>query len=198
MKQIFLAILAVICWHAGSAQFGIQGTISWPDGTPYDLPATVTVTLRDQNNGNILGTYGSVVSNGVFSYHYINPLIIAGLEIGVTASLEPRTRVTLLDLLSLQKHILGIEPFTNALQEYAADVNGSAGISAVDLIQMRKIILGLLTEWPDKEAITFFVRTGDEPPAVGSALSEQFTVPWVSGMQNITVNFWAVKTGDVY
>jgi hypothetical protein len=106
--------------------------------------------------------------------------------------------VTVLDLLKLQKHILGLTPLTNALEVYAADVTANGGVSIMDLLQLRKMVLGLITEWPDKQAITFFVRTDTDPPAIGSTLSEHLTIPWNTGTQNITADFWAVKTGDVH
>ncbi len=56
--------------------------------------------------------------------------------------------VTSLDLIMLQRHILGIEVFTHKSQYLAGDVNGSGSLSAVDLLIMQKLILGVRTEFP--------------------------------------------------
>lgn len=47
------------------------------------------------------------------------------------------------DLIVLQRHILGIAPLQNPYQLLAADVNNSGSITALDLVLMRRLILGL-------------------------------------------------------
>lgn len=47
------------------------------------------------------------------------------------------------DLIVLQRHILGITPLQNPYQLLAADVNNSGSITALDLVLMRRLILGL-------------------------------------------------------
>jgi hypothetical protein len=47
------------------------------------------------------------------------------------------------DLITLQRHILGIAPLQNPYQLLAADVNNSGSITALDLVLMRRLILGL-------------------------------------------------------
>ncbi|WP_353482692.1 ExeM/NucH family extracellular endonuclease [Haliscomenobacter sp.] len=47
------------------------------------------------------------------------------------------------DLIALQRHILGIAPLQNPYQLLAADVNNSGSITALDLVLMRRLILGL-------------------------------------------------------
>lgn len=52
-----------------------------------------------------------------------------------------------LDLVLIQKHILGLTPFVHPMQFVAADVNRDAKINSLDLIELRKIILGIREEF---------------------------------------------------
>ena len=51
--------------------------------------------------------------------------------------------VTTLDLVLIQRHILGITPLESTFKIIAADINGNESVSALDLLQLRKLILGL-------------------------------------------------------
>ena len=63
--------------------------------------------------------------------------------------------VTTSDLVSLQKHLLGIELFDTPEQLIAADANHSWNVSAIDLIEIRKLILGIYTEFPNNPSWRF-------------------------------------------
>ncbi len=57
-------------------------------------------------------------------------------------------RLSSLDLSTINKHILDLEPFTNPEMSLAADANGSNSVSSADMIIIRKLILNLLDEFP--------------------------------------------------
>jgi len=50
--------------------------------------------------------------------------------------------VTTSDIVVIQKHLLGIKSFNNVYQYIAADVNGTESITAGDILDIRKLILG--------------------------------------------------------
>ena len=56
--------------------------------------------------------------------------------------------VSTLDILMIQRHILGIESLDSPYKIIAADVDNSQSISAIDLIELRKLILGIYNELP--------------------------------------------------
>ena len=195
-----IIVFLLLCCSSGlKAQFAIYGTIYWPDGSVLDIPATMNVTIKG-TGGQILNQFDLPVENGEYNFIEINPLIQNDIELYVTANVDPRARVTVLDIIRLQKHLFGLDPFDNALQIYAGDVNNSQSISALDLVEIRKIILGLNSEWQHKPAIAFFVRTGDDPPPIGTVLESLVTIPYDPDppSHGYLFNFWAVKTGDVH
>ena len=75
--------------------------------------------------------------------------------------------VSTLDLVRIQKHLLGIEPFTTPYQYIAADANNSESVSAIDLVEIRKLILGIYTEYPNNKSWRFVDKgfTFDNPQA---------------------------------
>lgn len=71
-----------------------------------------------------------------------------GLLIGVSA----------LDINVIQKHLLGLVPFENTYQEIAADVNGSGTVSALDMADIRKILLGITNDFDGVPSWRIFVE----------------------------------------
>ena len=67
---------------------------------------------------------------------------------------DPLNGVTTYDLVLIQKHILGLEPFNFPLtfespyRMIAADANKSGSITSQDIVEIRKVILGLETKFP--------------------------------------------------
>ncbi len=70
--------------------------------------------------------------------------------------------VSALDLITLRKHILIIEPISDIDILAAGDANGNGSISAVDMIALQKIILGIDDEFPNNLS-TWFVKENDIP-----------------------------------
>ncbi len=55
--------------------------------------------------------------------------------------------VSTLDLVQIQRHILGNKLLDNPYKVIAADVNADQRVSAIDLVEMRQLILGVITEF---------------------------------------------------
>jgi len=61
---------------------------------------------------------------------------------------NPLNGVSTADLVEIQKHILGLKPFTSPYQHLAADVNLDGQVTTYDVVLIQKLILGVLTEFP--------------------------------------------------
>lgn len=110
----------------------------------------------------------------------------------------PLNGVTTFDLIVISKHILGIQTFDSPYEYIAADVNKSGTVSAYDLVQLRRLILNIVTEFPDNESWRFvdaaYTFTTDTP------LQENFKeVIDINNHQadKMDANFIAVKIGDL-
>lgn len=63
--------------------------------------------------------------------------------------------VTTFDVVKVQRHVLGIELFTSMYQLLAADVDRSSAITALDIIQMRKVVLRVEVKFPKSNSWLF-------------------------------------------
>jgi hypothetical protein len=107
--------------------------------------------------------------------------------------------VTTYDLLLISKHILGVDPLNTPYKMIAADVNKSGSITTFDIVELRKLILGIYNELPANTSWRFvdksFVFANNSNPFAAS-FPESRTV---SSIQSnlMAENFVAVKIGDV-
>ena len=88
-------------------------------------------------------------ADGTYSF----PSLSSTTDYRVEPALDgyPLAGVSTLDLVIIQRHILGIAPLDSPYKLLAADVNNSNTISATDLVQLRRLILGLTEELPEQD-----------------------------------------------
>ena len=110
----------------------------------------------------------------------------------------PLNGVSTLDILEIQKHSLGIERLTSPYKIIAADINNDNELTSVDLIELRKLILGIYNELPNNDSWRF-VDKGYVFQDPLSPLEESFTEDYeiVNLTTDMHVDFIAVKIGDV-
>ncbi len=106
--------------------------------------------------------------------------------------------ITTLDILLIQRHILGIQTLTSPYDMIAADVNNDCKINGLDIIQMRKLLLGKYTndEFPMNTSWRFVhedqVFTDNVQPCEFDELA------YLENLESSTIeNFVGVKIGDV-
>jgi hypothetical protein len=106
--------------------------------------------------------------------------------------------ISTLDIIMIQRHILGIEKLNSPYKLIAADINNSGKVSASDLTELRKLILGVYTEFPDNTSWRFvdaaYVFPDVTNPWVGQ-FQEKYFINNLSNDMNI--DFVGVKIGDV-
>ena len=105
--------------------------------------------------------------------------------------------ITTLDLVIIQRHILGVKTIESPYRLIAADVNNTKSITASDLVELRKMVLGLQNEFTNNTSWRF---------VDASYAFNDMSQPWLfaenlqyEGLEtNMTKSdFIAVKTGDV-
>ena len=66
--------------------------------------------------------------------------------------------ISTLDLVLMQRHILGLQELNSPYKLIAADINNNGQISAVDIVILRRLILGHIDEFPDNDSWKFIAQ----------------------------------------
>jgi len=131
-------------------------------------------------------------------YNFINPSIETSYEIKAEKNTEHSNGVSTLDLVLVQRHILGLQELDSPYKVIAADVNNNEKLTSSDLLELRKLILGVKTEFTDNSSWRFvdakqtFADITDPFP-----FTEEIMVMNYTGAGSQGNNFIGVKIGDV-
>lgn len=113
---------------------------------------------------------------------------------------NPLNGVTTYDLVLIAKHFLGVQPFTNPWQYLAADVNLDEKVDGMDIVEIRKLLLGLTSELPHGQSWRF-VPSDYVFPNPANPLSpippNRIEVPNTADPTPNDFHFTGVKLGDV-
>ncbi|KXK39543.1 MAG: HYR domain-containing protein [Saprospiraceae bacterium] len=177
-----------LCGGTGPLVADISGRTVKEDNQPIE---NVTVELQGNEN---------VITNTNQDGRYTFSATLRGQNYDVVPSRvgDDMNGVSTLDLVMIQRHILGLEHLNSPYKLIAADANNNGSISAADVSELRKLILGVNptltnnTSWRFVDAAHKFVDV---------------TNPWTGGFpeiqhidnlrSNMDMNFIGIKIGDV-
>lgn len=102
------------------------------------------------------------------------------------------------DLILIQRHLIGLDELDDAYDRIAADVNNNQDISAGDIVQLRRLLLGYYNQFPDNTSwrfVQYDYQFPDPKDPWFEPFPEDYHIqPLVSSMN---VDFMGVKIGDV-
>jgi hypothetical protein len=108
--------------------------------------------------------------------------------------------VSTFDLLQISRHILGIQPFQNIYQMVAADVDRSGTVTAFDIVETRKLILGIYDTLPKVPSWQFVQPAADTANITAFRLLRDTYLVALYNLKDTTLgnfNFVGIKSGDV-
>jgi len=106
--------------------------------------------------------------------------------------------ITTLDLVLIQKHILDLVQLQTPYKIIAADANRSGSVSSLDMVVIRKIILGIEDSFPNDDMPWRFVDSSFEFADVSSPFPYDESINLTDlDHEEANKNFIAVKIGDV-
>ncbi|GIV31903.1 MAG: hypothetical protein KatS3mg030_205 [Saprospiraceae bacterium] len=155
----------------------VKGTVTMPNGKPI---GNITVTLLDADDQPLL------TSDKLDFHANLTPGETYRIEIEKIDSLPNGT--TTFDLVLITRHILAVDTL-DFWQFTAADLNGSNTISTLDLISLKKWILGIIFIQPS----WIFLNADCAPPTSNCDLA--FTIQ--PGDTLVELSVFGVKMGDV-
>ncbi len=110
---------------------------------------------------------------------------------------NPLEGVTALDLVHIQRHILGITLLDSPFKMIAADANASKSITAGDLLEIRRLILGITDRFPKGLPSWVFVAKDGISNPQNPFNYQPATMFILSDAVLLNQDFTAVKIGDV-
>lgn len=160
-------------------------------GVSFDITYTppgqspVTQPLSDASNG--CAEIASLPPAGFFS-------------LSASKDTVPLNGVTTYDLVLISRHILGFEPFDAGWKMVAADANRSNTITTLDILELRRMILGVATQLPNNTpSWRFFIDTCTvwNTPFSGNCPGAWYLPTQPLSSYQPQFAFRAVKVGDV-
>ncbi len=167
----------------------VLGSIVTEEGkTVEQVEVEVVVESRNVQASMLTGSDGT--------YNFDVPM---GEIIHVTPSkdIAPNNGVSTMDLILLQKHIIGMEPLGSPYRMIAADVNRDGFVNALDLLEVRQMVLREIDAFANSESWRFVLANhqfaSDQPQA------ENFPERLVTNMnqQEMQSDFIGIKIADL-
>ncbi len=151
-------------------------------------------TIITSNNGKAIDNAEVIVESPLFIKGQLRSSVRQGQFSAIVPNFNnfklypikddnPLNGVSTFDLILMSKHILGNQLITDKYTLIAADVNNSGKITTGDVVELRKMILGVQKDFSNNKSWRFF---------------NEFMKETVDSTQNLcNYNFTAVKIGDI-
>jgi len=191
-----------------------RGDLEINDGDP-DCPAQNCPNPNLTIGGNVFNEIGMNINrvpviisessmlptetdgNGAYMFY--------GLSQGGSYALAPYNNsgplegVSTLDLVQIQKHLLGLKPLDSPYKRIAADVDANGRLTVLDMLELRKLLLGAIPEFTNNTSWRFVDAHFDFPDPYNPFMTEfpeEMIVDELAESKN-DLDFVGVKTGDV-
>lgn len=131
------------------------------------------------------------------AYAFNDLLNATDYQVSPNSAGSHRDGVNTLDLIKIQRHILGLEPLNSPYKIIASDINNDERITPSDLLQLRKLILGIYTEFPKNDSWRFVDAAYEFADPVDPFPFEEGVSMAQMQADYADADFIAVKVGDV-
>lgn len=110
---------------------------------------------------------------------------------------DPRNGISTIDLVLIQKHVLGTELLKSPYNMIAADADKSNDITVLDILELRKLILGVYDKLPNTSSWRFMpINYQFSDPSHPWTFPDQIDIAHLS-KDEMTNDFVGIKVGDV-
>ena len=167
------------------------GTVRLTNGEPL---SAVAVSMQDDFYPQMCTTAESGL------YYFYRDFSENPCQITPYSNEDITEGVTTWDLLMIKRHVLQTELFTSPYQYFAADVNRSGTVSMADVVEIRRVILGIQPAFNQVNSWQFFVSDHIFPEGENPLESENVPTEYLMtqpAWEEFDLDFTAVKSGDV-
>lgn len=216
------------CEDVGEQEVMVYSTSVTPDGTLLQAFCVTYVDVQDNMNacgvdggeglkpvieGSIATVYADVLDNvrveligEEVAYEMTSQGAYAFPEMpnGGSYVVDPiknddvSNGVSTLDLVLIQRHVIGLQDLEGAHNILAADVNNDEMVSAIDIVELRKVILGVSDNFSNNDSWRFVDANftfNDPTDPWATVIPESYGINNLS--ENMIIDFTAIKVGDV-
>ncbi|MDZ7881234.1 MAG: dockerin type I domain-containing protein [Saprospiraceae bacterium] len=173
-----------------------QDGTSTPSNTVRITGKLVTANGTALANQAVTIGANTTVTNATGVYTFNNVPVNTPVNVKIIRTTNPSNGVEAVDILLIRRHILGTTPITSKLRLFAADVDGNQEVDAVDMLQMRRVVLGIRDNLPlpSWRFVPSFVLLDTNFP-FNLTIPDVFEVSFTASTNNF--DFIGVKIGDV-
>lgn len=197
-NQDFCSISLILQDSQDDACEGDVGTFASISGTmiteDFDKVEGVNVAVLNPS----IEIYDQVTTNSQGEYYATQLPKANGYMVKASKNDDVNNGVSTLDLVLIQRHLLGLTAFTSPYQVIASDINNDGVLKSSDLLALRKVILGIITEFPNGQESWRFMPKGTEfaDPMSPFPFAEEINVGNLQ-FSSINNDMMSVKIGDV-
>ncbi len=177
----------------GNLKVNVSGSLK------TDLQKAVDQTLVTISGQNNALPNPSIFTNSTGTYHFNAIPVGDNYQIKAKRGGDWMNGVNMLDILKIQRHILGLEPITIPYRQIAADANRTGSVTSADIVALRRIILGAIDSIPGNTSWRFVDKkhqfTNPNNPFT-TTIPEQISIANLQ-QQLSDGDFVGVKVGDV-
>ncbi len=181
---------ANVCPNGTSTFIAINGKVSLGANSMNNVDVTIESNVTEQNK--------TIKSDAYGSFSFANLPKANNYVVSISDNRNILNGVSTLDLVMIQRHILGMDVLNDPKKIIAADVDNNAKVTASDLVNLRKNILGITTEFPNGQKSWRFVTSNHifSDPANPFPFTEKYVYNQL--IENkVNQNFYGIKIGDV-
>ncbi|NNE25220.1 MAG: DUF11 domain-containing protein, partial [Saprospiraceae bacterium] len=184
--------LVLVMDGGGFCPTTFSGTV---EGSVYTEDDKMVDNVEVALNGSPFEAY---MTNSDGKYAFPEMPFGGSYEVVPVKDVDPMNGVSTLDLIYIQRHILGIERLDSPYKIIAADIDNSGSITTTDLLELRKLILGHYTDFPDNTSWRMvdadYTFVDPYNPFLNDIKEDYEITTFDSSME---INFIGVKIGDV-
>ncbi len=184
--------------HCNSTQATVAGAVLTADGLGLEDAQVGIVCKTIQGSTPPINKQETTDSEGHYKFNNGIPIAV-NYTLTPVKDNDPLNGVSTFDLVLINKHILGLEPFTSPYQFIAADVNNSKSVTTYDILELRKLILGIYTDLPDNTSWRFVDRAYQfpDPSNPWKEVFPESKSVWNFQTHRLEDDFVAIKVGDL-
>lgn len=145
----------------------------------------------ERNDGLIKKVIGGPYIFGDLCYPYFYKVIPSRND-------DPLNGISTRDILRIQNHVLGKKLISSPYRMIAADVNASNSITAADMVEMRKLILGVIPSFSRVKSWTFVPTSYVFPKPSNPWNAPRSKEIFIDTYHTYNSDFIAIKMGKVW